>query len=457
MHWRTSRQWHPSGLPGAAAKTVTGPASTGITLYEARPDRYAIGMAGRPYTTPLLIENDRAIRLKRLPFGERRFDEEWLQDLLFRHPSLIPVDEIEPVFAPAVPVARELPTPSGPLDILYLTPGGYPTLVETKLWRNPEARRQVVAQVIDYATQLSKWSYEDLIAAVRRTQASSADSDPLVALMEGREEAWEQARFVDTVTRNLRQGRMLLLIVGDGIHESVEQMAETLSRTPQLGFSLALVEMGLFEPADRSEPLFVQPRIIARTREVVRAIVQIRGQVEPEDVHVETPAAERASEAGQRRTLTQEAFFETLAEEGSSRTAEELREFLREVESCGIEIVTRQASLSLHYIEPSGGARFSFGSVYVHGSVDMYYVLYYCQKASIDEQIARDYLEEVSKLVPATQVNIWEAKDGLCSAIKIGKRHVLIQELLPRRTDWLAAIDRMISRINDAAKRSDIE
>ena len=43
---------------------------------------------------------------------------------------------------------------------------GYLTLVETKLWRNPEARRTVVAQIIDYASHLSTWTYDDLRQAV---------------------------------------------------------------------------------------------------------------------------------------------------------------------------------------------------------------------------------------------------------------------------------------------------
>src|SRR6516225_9199801 len=39
-------------------------------------------------------------------------------------------------------------------------------LVECKLWKNPEARRQVVAQTLDYVSALSRWSYADLQAKV---------------------------------------------------------------------------------------------------------------------------------------------------------------------------------------------------------------------------------------------------------------------------------------------------
>ena len=89
------------------------------------------------------------------------YDERWLQDLLFAHSELLPIEEIEPIFSGAVPVCRELPTRVGPLDLVYLNEQGLLTLVECKLWRNPEARRQVVGQILDYAQEISRWSFDE--------------------------------------------------------------------------------------------------------------------------------------------------------------------------------------------------------------------------------------------------------------------------------------------------------
>jgi hypothetical protein len=50
------------------------------------------------------------------------------------------------------------------------------TLVECKLWKNPEARRQVVAQTLDCVSALSRWSYADLqakVAAALRKQGNN--------------------------------------------------------------------------------------------------------------------------------------------------------------------------------------------------------------------------------------------------------------------------------------------
>ena len=96
------------------------------------------------------------------------YDESWLQDLIMRHPSLLPVDQIEPAFNLLIPICRELPIQAGSLflDNLLVTPAGDLALVECKLWRNPQARREVVAQILDYANAMSTWNYQSLEDAI---------------------------------------------------------------------------------------------------------------------------------------------------------------------------------------------------------------------------------------------------------------------------------------------------
>ena len=97
-------------------------------------------MKNDQYATPLVIRNGQTSPLHRLKFQERDFDENWLQELLYKNSSIMPFAEIEPAFAGCIPIAREVPTTVGPVDLLYINSKGYISLVETKLWRNPEAR-----------------------------------------------------------------------------------------------------------------------------------------------------------------------------------------------------------------------------------------------------------------------------------------------------------------------------
>jgi hypothetical protein len=45
-------------------------------------------------------------------------------------------------------------------------------LGEAKLIRNPQSRREVVAQALDYARALTGWTYEDLQDATRKALVS---------------------------------------------------------------------------------------------------------------------------------------------------------------------------------------------------------------------------------------------------------------------------------------------
>ena len=98
----------------------------------------------------------------------RTIDERSLQNLIFKHAECLPVSNIDESYNPVIPVCTELNTTVGPLDILMISPNGELTIVETKLWRNPEARRKVVAQILDYAKELSGWSYADLQREINR-------------------------------------------------------------------------------------------------------------------------------------------------------------------------------------------------------------------------------------------------------------------------------------------------
>jgi hypothetical protein len=65
------------------------------------------------------------------------------------------------VFGPSADLHRTQNT-RRPIDIFMVTPSGLPVLVECKLWRNPEGRREVIGQILDYAKELSRWSSSDL-------------------------------------------------------------------------------------------------------------------------------------------------------------------------------------------------------------------------------------------------------------------------------------------------------
>ncbi|MFD2648258.1 hypothetical protein ACFSX5_10690 [Devosia albogilva] len=195
-----------------------------------------------------------------------------IQELVQAYPGSLPVAEIDPMFANPVPICRELNTSAGPIDNFLVTPSGLPVLVECKLWRNPEGRREVVGQILDYAKELSRWSSSDLQREVS-IRLKRREGNPLLELVRAAHPEVDEMEFNDALTLNLRRGRFLLLIVGDGIRAGVEAIAEYLQAHAGLHFSLGLVEMPIYVMPDGQR--LVVPRVLAKTAIITRNVVSV--------------------------------------------------------------------------------------------------------------------------------------------------------------------------------------
>ena len=236
--------------------------------------------------------NDAAI-LRRVPLyagaSAGGISEQELQDLLFRYPQALPIADIDAAYADAIPICKELYLPAGYADALYINHFGKITLAEFKLWRNPQARREVIGQILDYAKDLASWSYEDLQRQV--SLAAGRTGNAPYDLVRARHPQLGEAEFVDNVTRHLQRGEFLLLIIGDGIREGTAGIVDFVQQYSGLHFNLALVEAALYRDADNR--LIVQPRVLARTEIVRRIVVDAGpGSLVPADVISDADADE---------------------------------------------------------------------------------------------------------------------------------------------------------------------
>jgi hypothetical protein len=241
-------------------------------------------------------------------------DELAIQELIFNNPNCLPISDIDESYNPVTPVCMELNTTVGPLDILMISPNGELTIVETKLWRNPEARRKVVAQILDYAKELSNWTYEDLQREINKRLTKKGNT-----LYDLVKEAHEdlvppESDFVDSVSRNLERGRFLLLIAGDGIKEGAIGITEFLSSAGNLNFTFAMVELNIYS-AEGIGNLII-PKTLVKTTEISKMTVEVpRGFVLSRSDDFEATASEPTSpEKDQERNFYIRFWNELVAE-----------------------------------------------------------------------------------------------------------------------------------------------
>lgn len=225
--------------------------------------------------TLVLLEDSGAARtITRVPEGEAT-REHPLRDLIFDNPAILPLTELDPGIGRVVAVAKELNLPgSGFIDVLLVSEHGRLIVVECKLWRNPQARREVVGQVLDYAGELARIGFEGLQRAV-----SSRLKRPGNVLYEHIRAAGgtiPESALVDRLDRDLAAGRFLLLIVGDGITEGAQRIGAFLTRHAGLAFDLAMIEIAEYRDRDEAGAVrrILHPRILTRTAVIERHVIR---------------------------------------------------------------------------------------------------------------------------------------------------------------------------------------
>ncbi len=358
---------------------------------------------------PLIIQNSTATLLDRIPLDERTFNEEWIQKLIYNNPSILPVNEIETGFSPLIPIGREVSTNAGYIDNLFISPEGYLTIVETKLWRNPEARREVVGQILDYAKELSKWTFTNLDNSIKAfNQLYNNNSNGLITTVRKHTDLDEtdEQLFIDSISRNLKRGRFLLLIVGDGIRESVEDMVEYLVQSPQLYFTLALVELQVFNLDKATDTKIIIPQLITRTREITRAVVRIEGnQAADFKINIETDLgtelAKQPSQTNNRLTITAQDYFEQLEKNTNRETVEFANQIIKDCEELGLFIEWNTSSFGVKLPDPQGsGIKIGIFTIDRTGFVYLGYSKGQFEKLKLPLEISYNFSADTASMLP---------------------------------------------------------
>jgi len=365
------------------------------------------------------------------------FTEAWLQDIIHRNPELVPASDIEPVWHDLVAVCRELPCPAGYIDNVFVTPEGYLVFVECKLWRNTEARRKVIAQVLDYAKDIAGWQYDDLASAINSANKTNHDN-PLYECVKDHPEASDEIEFVDRVSRNLRFGRHLLLIVGDGIQENLVSLVEHVQGHMGLQFMLGLIEIGIFRLQDQGG-LVIVPNIVAKTLIVERGVLRLDSGGISIDEPVEKPLSQKTAK-GRAAPLSEQQFFEGLAS-SSTQAASWLRQVLDRLDEQGVTYDLKR-SLILRY-SPEGDEVFGLGYIDTAGRFFTGHATWVLDKIG-HVGIARSYLEDIAGLVHGT---IPEHENPGEWSVRVDNRHLKIDDLLGKDEAYLEIVDRYLQRI----------
>jgi len=157
-------------------------------------------------------------------------NEAELQTILNDRPDLIPG------VTPPLAVCTEFQSGAGPADVVIIQGDGSVMVVECKLAQNPQVRREIIGQVLDYCSRIWRMPIAEFESRwLSRTNASPFDPFGDRAI-----------EVAATVAENLDQGRFTMVLAVDGINPDLQRIVEYLNaitkpETSILAFELARV------------------------------------------------------------------------------------------------------------------------------------------------------------------------------------------------------------------------
>lgn len=274
--------------------------------------------------------------------------ESWFRDAIFAEPELVigPCRTAGRVDADEtwLPWRIEVNFGAGPVDVLLVSSHGRIGIVETKLSYNPQKRREVVAQVLDYALSLQ-----------------DSDRDDLPELPNS-----PHAPLEEDLAECLNSGRFLLVIAGDALDPRALRLSQSmLARHLTSEWDLAMIDLNVYHRQHDEDDLIVVPELLGMVqtelRQVVRVVVEgesVRAQIIVDKIVVgEDRATPGAALVSVDDFLLQVQRQVPAQMEVARRIAEQMQQMA--VRSGGVlTFALRMTSANLYHASPSGPRRF---------------------------------------------------------------------------------------------------
>jgi len=160
-------------------------------------------------------------------------DEAQLQQMLYEGPELVSGHEGQTSI-----FIKEADLPgSGSTDLLGIDAKGNIFIVETKLARNPEVRRKVIGQILEYAAYLWRKSYDEFDNLFRNREDKS-----ITDLLGMKTPHPLPENFREIVSNNLQSGAFNLFIAVDHMNDELEKIIAYAS-SRGAGLKLQAIEL----------------------------------------------------------------------------------------------------------------------------------------------------------------------------------------------------------------------
>ena len=172
-------------------------------------------------------------------------DEATLHRLIAENPQLLPL-----AGSPRLTVlGSEILLGNGYADILAVESSGRPAIIEVKLARNPQARRDVVSQVIAYAAFLHGFEVENLEQGPLRKPLADAGHGSILEAVKAQDQegAVDADSFVESMQDFLDRGNFRLVLLLDEVSAELARIVAYLDAMTVQALTIDLMTLAVYE------------------------------------------------------------------------------------------------------------------------------------------------------------------------------------------------------------------
>ena len=364
--------------------------------------------------------------------------EDVLQRLLAKYPDLLAGEQM-PGEEPRrwLLVTREAAVPDSEgglgrwsLDHLFLDQDAVPTLVEVKRATDTRIRREVVAQMLEYAANgVRYWPVQSLIDAFETTSRRSGKDprDELLAFLgDGHGDEDPEERFWNQVKTNLAAGKVRMVFVADIIPFELRRLVEFMNEQMSEAEVIA-VEVKQYVQGTEDEHRALVPKVIGQTE---------RARVAKSSTGRPRPAA-----------IGEEEFEEELKRNLSSQEPNKVWEFYEWAKRNGRLTPWHGTKTFRPYID-NGDPRYTPFSLGTNGGIQ---IMFKDNRKNppFDEAEARLKYLHLVNLIPGIEPLADDAINGEPNLKRLGVRRGSSE---PSLWQGVIANDEALSRLQDAVE-----
>ncbi|MGV8088118.1 MAG: hypothetical protein ACP5NU_03545 [Methanomicrobiales archaeon] len=320
-----------------------------------------------------LIEGEKLIELR-----EEQYDsEDLLQRLLEDYPKILAGDQINTEFPRRwLLISREIGVPDDQnrsnrwsLDHLFIDQEGIPTFVEVKRSTDTRARREVVAQMLDYAANgVEYWNIPE-IKVQFELRCSRNGKNPSDVVKDALGPEVEYDTMWTLMENNLKNRKIRLLFVADEIPKELKRIVEFLNEEME-DVEVLAVEVKQYT-GEHLKTLV--PRIIGQTSEAEQ------------------------KKAGPNRQWDEQSFIDELGKRGLLKDVAVVKRILEWVSEKNLKIWWGRGSQSGSFyplIDLVGGYNQIFG-VWTYGKIE---IEFQWMSKAVENKILLSFLHKLNEI-----------------------------------------------------------